>query len=108
MKFNLEITIMDPKSFNRKKLYLAASFAKMENTYGNGMYLSIKGRGETKFEQLFDVRYIDIDPNNLEVFIAKWAYSYWSGTNGAWDIVKFSIENVKASNKGLKPDVILY
>ena len=107
MKFNIEVTIMNPKNFAKKKLYLLAEYAKMENTYGNGLYLSIQGRGETKFDQLFDIRYMDIDPTILEVVIAKWAYSYWSGQNGAWDIVRFSIENVETSKQGLKADVEL-
>lgn len=93
-KFNIELTIMDPKTQDKRKLYLRAEFAKVDGTYGNGIYLAIKGRGETNFERLFDLRYEEIDTSNLEIVVAKWIYNNWSGSNGSFDVYKLAIEKV--------------
>ena len=70
---------------------LRAAFQKVENTYGNGYYLSITSEDKS-FEKLMDIRYEKFDPSNPEPFLANWAYSSWSGEKGSWDIASLKIE----------------
>lgn len=105
--FNVDVTIINPDNCETRKLYLLAKFNVVEGGYGNGVYLRIIGRGETKFEETLDLRYERINASALETVVLNWVYRYWSGMNGAWDVLRTNIENVamaELAKKALKPD----
>ena len=108
--YNVDVTIINPKNCETRKLYLLANFSVVDSVYSKGLYLSITGRGETNFEEVIDLRYEKVNTNELELVILSWVYKYWSGMNGAWDVMRVNIENiamVELARKALKPDVEL-
>lgn len=108
MKYNIDVTIINPKSGETQKLYLEATFKVVNDTYGNGIYLYILGRGQTNFERVIDLRYESVDTTALELVVLKFVYGYWSGNNGAWDVMRINIENVEfvqCSRKSIKTDI---
>lgn len=85
---NFRITLKNPNGDYRTHTErFKASVAKDPNQYGNGCSLEIKSLDST-FNQLFDLRYErDFDPKHLLEYVCRWAFSYWTGENGAWQII---------------------
>lgn len=73
---------------------LECEFAYDEEQYGNGHYVSIKGK--ESYQQIIDLRYDKtFDRNNKEKWLENWARNYWSGENGAWAIKTLEIAKSK-------------
>ena len=107
MKFKVTVVIVDPNNLStHKTLKMRAEFSFVENTYGNGYYFYIKGIEGTQMEQVFDLRYENFNPNNSEIAIAIWIYSYWTGDNGSFDVKSLKIEREYGKVKAEKKDVL--
>lgn len=92
LKFDLKVVIADPNNISsHRTLNLRAVFSYNEDTYGNGYYLGIKGVKGTDFEQYFDIRYDNFNPNNPEPFLLNWIYNNWTGDRGSYDVVSLNI-----------------
>ena len=94
MKFNINITIFNPKDKKvKRELKYVAIFVKTENSYGNGYYLHIENReGKQYFEQNFDLRYdTTFNPELAEVYLANWVYNTWTGKNNSYDVADLRI-----------------
>lgn len=97
LKYDIDVKIANPNNITEvKQLFLRAQFHHKQGDYGNGYYLSVKGRQETKFESLFDIRYDNFSLDNPELFLLNWIYNNWSGKNGSYDIVSLKISDVEA------------
>lgn len=113
-KYDIDIKIANPNNIlDARQLFLRAQFHHRQDDYGNGYYLSIKGRQGTDFERLFDIRYDNFNIDNPELFILNWIYNNWSGRNGSHDVISLKISNVDAmkqvrsnSHKSLTSNVI--
>ena len=91
MKFNVYITIVNENK-EPKKLSLAVTFFKSDSGYGNDTYMNVASTSGREFRQSYDIRYEkDYDKRTPEIYIAKWAYNYWSGEHGSWDIKELKI-----------------
>lgn len=94
MKYKMNVMIKDPQTAEGMTsgltFDLTCTFAYDEEQYGNGHYLVIKGQSFSP--QHFDLRYdTSFDRNKKEEWLEKWARSYWSGENGAWEIKSLEI-----------------
>ena len=100
MKYLLSITIQNPedKSEVVERQYLAEFYKSGASDYGNGYGMSFDTfeNGKTTSEwQAYDLRYdIDFDENHPELWLTDFAYHYWSGEQGSYDIIKLSIEKM--------------
>lgn len=95
MKYEMIVVIADPKDVSKKVTYnLKAEFLYDSTDYGNGHYLYIAGE---KFTPMYyDLRYVsNFNRNRKEEWLLRWAYSCWSGENGAYKVVEFSIKEVE-------------
>lgn len=96
MNYKMTVVIKDPKEpagFGAIVLNLIAEFAYDEKQYGNGYSVCIKD--DKVFRICYDLRYYkDFDKDKKDVWLLNWAKEYWSGTNGAYELVKFSIEKI--------------
>lgn len=98
MKYKMKVIITDPKTPKTmtSELFfdLECEFAYDEEQYGNGHYVSIKGK--EYYQQIIDLRYDKtFDRNNKEKWLENWARNYWSGENGAWAIKTLEIAKSK-------------
>ena len=86
MKFDVEVTIH--KNEKEVVFELEVDFFKSGSPRGNGYYMSISGKNNTNFEdRLIDIRYDSSFNENIpELYFMSWAYTYWSGENGSYDI----------------------
>jgi hypothetical protein len=92
-EFLLDVSLISPDLTERNELKLKVVFAKSNSGYGNDTYMRVNGRDGNSFEQLYDIRYDkNFSSKRPEVYIANWAYNYWSGENGAWSITGISIK----------------
>ena len=72
---------------------LLCTFVYDENQYGNGHYLSI--RGKDFYRQVIDLRYDQsFEREHKEKWLENWARNYWSGKDGAWSIKSLEISKV--------------
>ena len=70
---------------------LVCAFAHQDDTYGNGYWMGISGKGFGG--GCFDIRYdTTFDPNKAGEYLEKWARSYWCGKDGAYAIKELTIE----------------
>lgn len=95
MKYLMKVNLIDPNT--KKSMYnleLICDFYYDPEQYGNGHYVSIKGK---EFYPLsYDLRYdSSFDRNNKPKWLEEWAKGYWTGKNGSWKIKSLSIEEVK-------------
>lgn len=91
-EYKLNIRLTSPDLVNTKDRKLAVKVVRSNSGYGNDSYLAIKGI-DNSFEQFIDMRYdTSFNPNKPEPSIVAWAYSYWTGENGSWRIIKLSIQ----------------
>lgn len=94
MNYKMKVRITDPKTpkgmFSELFFDLECKFTYDENQYGNGHYVSIKGK--EFYTQIIDLRYdCSFDRNNKEKWLENWARNYWSGENGSWVIKSLEI-----------------
>lgn len=94
MKYNLTVIIQDPNTkegMNSELVYiLDVIYSHNPNTYGNGYYVYITDN--EGFENCYDLRYsMDFDSDKKEAWIVDWAYKYWSGKNGAYEVKSLTI-----------------
>ena len=62
--------------------------------YGNGYYVSI--RGKDFYPLSYDLQYDkSFDCNNKVTWLKEWAKSYWTGKNGSWEIKSLDITEVE-------------
>jgi len=95
IKFRLTVTIQSISGApNRRKMVMTAIYSASNSPYGNGLYLLIRGEENCTIDEAIDLRYEPIDTNMLDLNLATWAYNYWSGLNGSWDIHKLTIERI--------------
>lgn len=95
VKFRLTVTIQSISGApNRRKMVLSAIYSSYNSPYGNGLNLSIIGEENCTLHVVVDLRYETIDTNMLDLNLAEWAYNYWSGLNGSWDVHKLTIERI--------------
>ena len=97
MTYNMKVTITDPNTpagmFSELFFDLRCAFVYDEDTYGNGHYVSIGGK--EFYKQVIDLRYdTSFDRDNKMKWLTDWAYSYWSGKDGAWTIKSLEISKV--------------
>lgn len=72
---------------------LECNFVYDQEQYGNGHYVSIKGK--EFYKTVIDLRYDQsFDSNNKEKWLEAWARKFWSGENGAWSIKSLAITKV--------------
>lgn len=90
-RFNLSIIIANDTGTDKKELKLVARFLKSNSGYGNDTYLSIESSDGKGLDWCYDLRYDDFDIKQPETFLAKWAYNYWTGENGSYDIKSLKI-----------------
>jgi len=85
----MTVEIFDPETpvgkFSSLKLTLFCEIFCDANDFGNGCYVSIRGKGFSK--SVFDIRY-DKSFNLAEsdLWLKNWAKNYWNGCFGAWSI----------------------
>lgn len=96
MKYKMAVTIYNPKAeagMNSDLVYIMeCEFTYNPDTYGNGYYVLISA---DTFENFYDLRYDDsFHKDKPEVWLANWAYTYWSGKNGAYDVKRLCIEKM--------------
>lgn len=97
MNYIMKVVITDPNTREgmTSSLYfeLECSFEYNPRQYGNGYYLSIRGKGFSP--QAFDLRYDkSFNPDKKVEWLAEWAKFYWSGKNGAWKVKTLEIMKV--------------
>lgn len=92
--YKMTVEIYDPNTpadmFSGLRLYLFCEVFHDPDDYGNGCYLSIRGKGFSKL--VFDVRYdksFNID--EPDIWFKEWAKNYWSGRYGSWKIKSLQI-----------------
>ena len=91
-KYKMCVTIKDPKSAKIKELELTAIFGDHPTPYGNGKSLFIASE-DREFEQLYDIRYDTEYRSDKQIdYLYKWANGYWSGENGAYEVIAMDIE----------------
>jgi hypothetical protein len=89
-----EMKVAIAKDGNEKERTLNCWFSYDEEQYGNGHYVSIKGKDFSP--QYFDIRYDrSFNRSNKSKWLEEWARSYWSGENGAWSIKEIDIIPIK-------------
>ena len=91
-KFELGITIQNISGPPAKQ-NMNIKFFRVPNQYGNQTYMSVQGTENYTIDEVNDLRYrTQLNFEMLEMIIAEWAYSRWTGKNGSWDITKLKIE----------------
>ena len=98
MNYKMNVTIKDPQTPNGMYSCLQFSFTcyfiHELDTYGNGHYVSIKGK--EFYQQIIDLRYDKtFNRENKAKWLEQWAKNYWSGENGAWVVDTLKIEQVE-------------
>ena len=95
MKYKMKVWIVNPDTqdgANSELMFdLDCAFAYDENSYGNGYWLGIGGKGF--FGHGYDLRYdASFNSKRKIAWLADWADNYWSGENGAYELKKIEIE----------------
>ena len=102
MYYKMNVDITDPNTkegmFSGLKFNLDCHFIYDADDYGNGYYVSISNN--KGFENYVDIRYDKTFRSKFpEKWLFEWAYSYWSGTNGAWKIRTIEITDCNVNTK---------
>ena len=97
MTYKMKVKIKEPNTPEGmvSGLYfeLDCIFVHDENTYGNGYWLTIKGKWFG--QNIVDLRYDrSFDKNHPEKWLEDWAKNYWSGKDGAWMIDTLEIKKM--------------
>lgn len=70
------------------------NISKDPDQYGNGCHMSVVNV-ETNQRDIYDIRYDKTFKSSDPItYIKDWAYSIWTGKNGSWKIINFSIEKI--------------
>lgn len=96
MKYKMKVTIANPNLHEEinieRDFVLDCVFCYNPDTYGNGYYVSIKGKDF--YPLSYDIRYdLSFDRGNKKKWLEEWARSYWTGKDGAWAIKSLEIVN---------------
>ena len=87
-KYKMNITIAHNDI--ETTLDLDCVFLCKERDYGNKYHLSITNY--LGFNELVDIRYdTTFDINKKEKYLIDWAYNYWTGKNGSWEIKRIKV-----------------
>lgn len=94
MTYKMKASLTDPNTEDGLVSHLCfeldCNFCYDPEQYGNGHYVSIKGKGFSP--ECYDLRYDrSFDRNNKAKWLEEWAKNYWSGKNGAWAIKTLEI-----------------
>lgn len=74
---------------------LDVEFHHTPNDYGNGYHVAITG--DRWNDVFYDIRYDkDFHRDFPELWLADWAYHYWTGKDGAYKLARMTIEEVRA------------
>ena len=97
MNYIMKVSITDPNTqagmISELFFELNCDFEYDKDQYGNGHYVSIKGKDFYRCS--YDIRYDrSFDRNKKEEWLEAWARSYWSGKNGAWTVKTLEIIKV--------------
>ena len=97
MDYIMKVRITDPETpegmVSELFFELKCNFFYDKDQYGNGHYVSIKGK--EFYGNSYDLRYDhSFDPGKKEEWLEAWARSYWSGKNGAWTVKTLEILKV--------------
>ena len=98
MNYKMKVIIEDPNTKEGMTsgllLILNCEFDYDDKQYGNGHFVSIKGKDFSP--QCYDIRYdTSFDRNNKAKWLEDWARYYWSGKNGAWTVKSIEITPMK-------------
>jgi len=98
MNYEIRVTIYNPeteKGFNSDlQFVLLASFYYDKDQYGNGYYVSIKGK--EFYENYIDLRYNqEFEPTEKMTWLTHWACNYWSGKNGVYKLKYIAITDLE-------------
>lgn len=99
MKYKMTARVCNPETpagmFSDAMIKMTVDFSYDPDDYGNGHHVRIECEG--LYIEYYDLRYDEtFDPAFKEAWLANWAYRYWSGSKGAWDVKKLEIEKVGA------------
>lgn len=91
MNYKMEVTIENPENNEEQKTFtLDCRFGYDPKQYGNGHSLYIGGTG--RFDTCYDLRYdMSFDRCRKAVWLVDWAYWFWSGKDGAWQVRELKI-----------------
>lgn len=98
MSYIMNVTIEDPNTRDGMSsglfFTLNCYFCYDEEQYGNGHYVTIKGKDF--YEQTYDIRYdTSFNRSNKSKWLESWAKNHWSGKNGAWTVKEIDIIPMK-------------
>lgn len=98
MRYTMNVTIEDPNTKDGMSsglfFILDCDFVYDEEQYGNGYYVSMKGKDFSS--KYLDIRYDkSFNRSNKSKWLEEWARNYWSGKNGAWIVKKIDIVPMK-------------
>lgn len=99
MNYILTVTIKDPNTkpgmYSGLTLELECNFIVNPETYGNKTYLSIHSPKTHEFDNHYDIRYDTNYYKEQQIqYLIDWAFNYWSGKNGSWEIQAISVEKI--------------
>lgn len=96
MLYSMKVLIENPRTSKKTERVFECKFVKDKEGYGNKYYLSIEclDHPEEYFPNL-DLRYDrSFNSDRKEIYLATWAYEYWSGEKGAWKIKELTIKDM--------------
>lgn len=98
-RYNVSVILRDPLSFSFAQHNYIIAFNKDENQYGNGISMGVtpvNSEGQAiGGAEYCDLRYINVDYENISSYITTWAYERWSGYQGSWKLSDISITRQK-------------
>ena len=93
MKYIMNVVVQNPRNKETESYNLDCTFCFDKNGYGNKYYLMIDctNHREIGFPN-YDLRYDEtFDSEHKVEFLTRWAEDYWSGKNGAWEVIDIRI-----------------
>ena len=95
MTYKMKVTIKDPQMKERKQLMFTCYFMHDPDTYGNGYHVNIMPDRKEYGKHCYDLRYDKtFNRENPLKWLIEWAYNYWSGENGAWEVNTLEINTL--------------
>lgn len=99
----LTMRLMNPEDGQierRNRKYDVEIWQNPEANYGNQCGMSVTSRDDKGWQQLYDIRYDkDFHKDNPVPYIINWAFNYWTGKNGSWKIVSFTLAELIRSKR---------
>ena len=94
--YTISGTSFDPAD-NGKEMTLTfdvtVEFSYDPDTYGNGYYMGVTGKGEPFGCSFYDIRYDkEFSPSNKMEYVLRFFANKYSGKNGSWKLKKLFIE----------------